>query len=153
MHREIDAFLESEWLAGLRHAFARADRDDDGSVDATDLMELLGGYGLYVGEDWAARQIARFDQNGDGRATFADYVAGMVMAAAHEEPAAAALRLAFTEADADGDGRISLYELAELFRGRGQSLSLPELADRVHAWDHDGDGQMDLGELVRMLLG
>ena len=152
MEREIDAFVHSSWLAGLRARFSSADVDQDGVVRVPDLVAALGALGLEVTADWAAVQIARFDRAGDGRLTFPDYAAGMVLARRAQEPAAAGLARAFAQVDTDGDERISVEELAEFYRWRGMVLSPAQVQDRIHPWDTDGDGRIDLAELVRMLV-
>ncbi len=153
MHQALDTLLRSPWLAGLRAAFDRADTDGDGMIDAEDLRAALATLGLYAGESWCAQQIARFDQDGDGRCSFGDYVAGMVPAAAPTVTVAAEMMAAVGRADVDRDGRISVAELAMVEAADGQPVPMRQLADRVHAYDHDGDGRIDLGELLRMLVG
>lgn len=152
MDLEIDAFVHSNWLAGLRKHFATADIDRDGRVDASDLRRSLAALGLAVTDDWAARQIAQYDRDGDGHVSFPDYAAGMALAHRELQPAARALSRAFDAVDTDGDGRISVQELSASYRQRGVSLTSTQVADRIHRWDNDGDGRIDLAELVHMLV-
>lgn len=110
----------------------------------------------FLHSSWLGRLRQEFrtmDVDGDGRISFADYAAGRVRAEAEQEPAAEALAEAFAEVDHDGDGKITIEELAEFFRWRGLSLTPEEVADRIRPWDADGDGRIDLGEMVRMLVG
>lgn len=152
MEREIQAFLHSSWLVALRRGFALVDRDGDGRVSAEDLRAALHRSGLHATPAWTAEQLAQYDDDGDGVIGFADYAAGMVRLHADREPAAEALAAAFGEVDSDGDGRVTVDELAGFLRWRGMALTPGQVADRIRPWDRDGDGRIDLGELVRSLL-
>ncbi|MFE2143786.1 EF-hand domain-containing protein [Streptomyces sp. NPDC059456] len=63
----------------------------------------------------------------------------------------AELRALFDEIDTNGDGRISIVELAEGFKAEGGRGHLAEEVRKAMAADANGDGVLDFEEFKTLL--
>jgi calmodulin len=68
------------------------------------------------------------------------------------EEALRELKHAFDLFDRNGDGYISVQELATVFQSLGQSLTTTELQLLLQDIDTDGDGRIDFSEFVTMMM-
>jgi calmodulin len=68
------------------------------------------------------------------------------------EEALRELKHAFDLFDRNGDGYISVQELATVFQSLGQSLTTAELQLLLQDIDTDGDGRIDFSEFVTMMM-
>ncbi|XP_010926751.1 probable calcium-binding protein CML41 [Elaeis guineensis] len=61
-------------------------------------------------------------------------------------------REAFHRFDANGDGKISSNELRSFFASAGEDMTLEEAERAIGDLDSDGDGLMDYGDFVRLMM-
>lgn len=57
-----------------RRAFAEIDRDDSGSVDTTEFVQAMRNLGLRLSSAEARQLMNMFDENGDGRVSYREFV-------------------------------------------------------------------------------
>lgn len=152
MDREIASYLESNWMAGVRARFAFVDANNDGLVNADDLGVALASVGLPTPPALAVELIARYDADGDGRVSWVDYITGLTVASREQQPLCRALYDAFHGVDGDGDGLVTEEEMRAWYHSRGVMLSPDEVNRRLSPWDRDGDGRINFGEFVRMIV-
>jgi len=71
----------------LRAALKKLDVPGDGSISFTDLPKGLAAIGIYISAARAAKMVAHFDRNGDGRLHYHDFVRllSATRAESHEE--------------------------------------------------------------------
>ena len=65
---------DRDWDRNLKHAFSRYDRDESGHVDRRDFKRGLEKLGFELADGDLARLLSRFDNTGDGRVAYRDFV-------------------------------------------------------------------------------
>ncbi|HEY6921856.1 MAG TPA: EF-hand domain-containing protein [Steroidobacteraceae bacterium] len=85
-----------EFLAARDRLFTRLDRNGDGYIDKDDISGRLAG--RQKAQERFAELVARFDKDGDGRASRAEFVAGSTWL--------------FDQADTDHNGELTKDEVA-----------------------------------------
>jgi len=161
--------------------FKQFDRNENGQLDANEMLLLLVHLYTSMGKGWIAKYsermhrevasaISMFDQDGDGEINFSEFQ-NMI----GEKPWCTLLPLSrpagtfnqcveslFSEADSDGDGYLDPHELYRvvtlLFKMMGKTWLEPyhdrvkhEVQLAVAKFDTNKDGVLSLGEFVHML--
>jgi calcium-binding protein CML len=66
--------MDDDKLAEIREIFGHFDRDKNGSIDPTELLELLRALGEEPSADDLAMAIEGLDTDHNGRISFAEFV-------------------------------------------------------------------------------
>jgi len=134
----------------LNRLFRQLDKDDDGTVDATEAVEVLTQFGL---PQAACQSVLDSLVGDDGKITYSEFMAKMI--ASQETMSASTLSEVFQSIDKDGSGTLSRDEiealmshkhLAKLLEGRSSS-------DLVQEMDCNGDGEISFEEFRSAMLG
>ena len=149
----IDKFDERT-LDDFRAAFNTFDRDGGGSIDATELKELMQSVGTTPSDAEIQEMIAMADADGSGSIDFAEFVTLMAhnMSADEVEKTDADLRVAFNIFDRSGDGNISPEELQRIMINVGEPVTLEDVNSVIGAADEDGDGEINFDEFVNVVI-
>jgi len=149
----IDKFDERT-LDDFRAAFNTFDRDGGGSIDATELKELMQSVGTTPSDAEIQEMIAMADADGSGSIDFAEFVTLMAhnMSADEVEKTDADLRVAFNIFDRSGDGNISPEELQRIMINVGEPVTLAEVDAVIAMADQDGDGEINFDEFVACVI-
>jgi Ca2+-binding EF-hand superfamily protein len=99
--QERRPFTLERLLGRVDRRFSRLDRNGDGFIDAGDIEARVAERNAYA----ARRFFKRFDADGDGKVTRAEF----------DRPAGQR----FADLDLDGDGKITEADLPPMMRGRG----------------------------------
>jgi Ca2+-binding EF-hand superfamily protein len=124
--------------------FDRFDRDGSGTIDATELSEVMRGLGKLMSPAELNRMLNEADIDGNGTIDFAEFVA---IVAASERRA----RQMFETFDQNGSGTIEASELNEVMRALGLNLSAAELSRMAREADRNGNGTIDFPEFTAIL--
>jgi len=149
----VASMLADEHVAKARKAFVSLDLNGDGSFTIEELKERLR---KTSGKD--AKQAAKVDEkevfrdNPTGETELKDFSYTEFLAATFDRKKvmdAGVMEAAFSSFDKNGDGKVSISELATgKLIGK---LTMDELSDSLEAIDIDGDGELDYKEFMRMM--
>ncbi|KAL8521624.1 hypothetical protein ACS0TY_011953 [Phlomoides rotata] len=140
--KEASVKFDDEQLAELREIFRSFDRNNDGSLTELELGSLLRSLGLKLSPDQIDALIQKADTNNNGLVEFSEFV---VLVAPELLPAKSPyseeqLKQLFKMFDKDGNGYITVAELAHSIAKLGHALTVDELTSMIREADTDGDG-------------
>ncbi|CDO98494.1 unnamed protein product [Coffea canephora] len=139
-------------LKQLREIFSRFDMDSDGSLTILELAALLRSLGLKPSGDQLHVLLSNMDSNGNGTVEF-DELVNAIMPHLNEELwiNQDMLLKVFHSFDRDGNGYITLAELAGSMAKMGQPLTYRELTEMIQEADTDGDGVISFNEFASVM--
>lgn len=146
--------LQVNQLNQLRSIFSRFDMDSDGSLTLLELAALLRSLGIKPSGDQIHVLLANMDSNGNGSIEFDELVnAIMPDFIINEEILFNQEQLleVFRSFDRDGNGVITLAELAGSMAKMGQPLTYRELTEMIEEADTDGDGVISFNEFANVM--
>ncbi|KAL3343040.1 hypothetical protein AABB24_026873 [Solanum stoloniferum] len=151
--KQIMSRLHVDQLDQLRNIFSRFDMDDDGSLTHLELAALLRSLGLKPNGDQIHVLLAKMDSNGNGSVEFDELVNAITPDMINGEVLVNKGQLleVFRSFDRDGNGYITLAELAGSMAKMGQPLSYPELTEMIKEADVDGDGVISFNEFATVM--
>eukprot|EP00878_Enallax_costatus_P003721 GHUV01003937.1.p1 GENE.GHUV01003937.1~~GHUV01003937.1.p1 ORF type:complete len:229 (+),score=98.19 GHUV01003937.1:2696-3382(+) len=141
----------------LRELFMAMDKDDDGRINAQDLHVALAQVGAAIDEDEMTELFRASDMSGQGMIDYEEFIAAMLdshRVALRKD----AVRRSFEQLDRDGDGYISVQDLAEVLQNerpamkgpQGRKMSLEMAHVMVKEVDVDMDGNVSYEEFKQM---
>ncbi|KAL3512315.1 hypothetical protein ACH5RR_025032 [Cinchona calisaya] len=136
----------------LRDIFSRFDMDSDGSLTLLELAALLRSLGLKPSGDKLHVLLANMDSNGNGAVEF-DELVNAIMPELNKQLLRnqELLLKVFHSFDRDGNGYITLAELAGSMAKMGQPLTYRELTEMIQEADTDGDGVISFNEFAAVM--
>eukprot|EP00882_Tetradesmus_deserticola_P026176 GHRQ01028831.1.p1 GENE.GHRQ01028831.1~~GHRQ01028831.1.p1 ORF type:complete len:157 (-),score=50.10 GHRQ01028831.1:349-780(-) len=105
--------LTKRWLFCLQELFMAMDTDNDGRINSTDLHQALARVGAAIDEEEMSELFRVSDMSGKGVIDYEEFIAAMLDAnrvAKRKD----AVRRSFEQLDRDGDGYISVRDLAQV---------------------------------------
>lgn len=144
--------LEVNQLNQLREIFARFDMDSDGSLTHLELAALLRSIGVKPSGDQIHILLANIDLNGNGSVEF-DELVNAILPDMNEQVLVNQEQLLkmFRSFDRDGNGYITLAELAGSMAKMGQPLTYRELKEMISEADTNGDGVISFNEFANVM--
>lgn len=141
----------------LRELFMAMDKDDDGRIDAHDLHQALAQVGAAIDEDEMAELFQVSDMSGQGVIDYEEFIAAM-LDSARVAKRRDAVRRSFEQLDRDGDGYISVEDLAQVLQDErptmkgpaGRKMSLDMASAMVKEVDADCDGTVGFEDFRKM---
>ncbi|KAL6974796.1 hypothetical protein U1Q18_005099 [Sarracenia purpurea var. burkii] len=130
----------------------RFDMDSDGSLTLLELAALLRSLGIKPSGDQIHVLLARMDANGNGTVEF-DELVSAISPEFNEETLMNQGNIldVFRSFDRDGNGYITLAELAGSMAKMGQPLTYRELTEMIQEADTDGDGVISFREFASVM--
>jgi calcium-dependent protein kinase len=130
--------------------FRQLDKDDDGTVETNESIEVLVGLG-YSADN--AKQVIDSIVGSDGKIHYSEFMGRMI--AAQETLSGQALAECFQQLDMDGNGTLDRREIQELMSHKNMNSLLEGRTadDLIAEMDGDGDGKVDFQEFQRVMLG
>ena len=134
----------------FRTAFQFFDTDRDGTLSATELVEVLSRFGVNTTEENVSLMLHTMDFNGRGRVGFGEFLELMKEASGESESNMGAMdplddtaqRRVFESLDSDSDGFLSRDDLFKLWSMLGESEESQEENDEITAAStQDGDSK------------
>ena len=114
--------LSDAQLEEFREAFNMFDKDGGGSIDASELKELLASVGQMPTDAELAEMIQAVDADGTGDIDFLEFATLMAHKMHAEGDQATVIAEAFAVFDASGDGLISSGEMRRIMVNLGEAL-------------------------------
>ncbi|KAI3684970.1 hypothetical protein L6452_34200 [Arctium lappa] len=149
----MSKLMAVDQLNQLRDIFNRFDMDSDGSLTHLELAALLRSLGLKPSGDQIYMLFNHMDSNGNGAVEFDELVKAMSPDMMTEQILINQKQLleVFRSFDRDGNGFITLAELAGSMAKMGQPLTYRELTEMIEEADTDGDGVISFNEFARVM--
>ncbi|KAJ8761217.1 hypothetical protein K2173_001273 [Erythroxylum novogranatense] len=137
----------------LRRMFDKFDRNGDGKISCSELVDSLGELGTKMSSEEAQCMMKEYDKDGDGHIDLDEFVAfiqqgGSDDASQCEEKD---LRDAFDLYDIDKNGFISATELHKVMKMLGIKCTLSDCNKMIRQVDEDGDGNVNFKEFKKMM--
>ena len=145
----IDKLTDAQ-LDEFREAFNMFDKDGGGSIDASELRDLMISVGQNCTEGELKEMVLAADADGTGDIDFLEFAVLM----AHkmtDENKDDTLKKAFAVFDASGDGFISAQEMRKIMFNLGENLQQEDVEAVIGEVDVDGDGQINYQEFAKIL--
>ncbi|CAO0793241.1 unnamed protein product [Mucor circinelloides] len=137
-------------LEETREAFMLFDKDNNGTIDVSELGAVMRSLNMSPTESELKDMINEVDGNGNGSIEFDEFVA-MLSRKRRELESQEEILETFRVFDRDGDGYISESELRNIMASLDEKLTEDELNVMLREADTDGDGQVNYEEFVKML--
>ncbi|CAN4088287.1 unnamed protein product [Withania somnifera] len=128
--------------------------DDDDSLTHLELAALLRSLGVKPNGDQIHVLLANMDSNGNGAVEFDELFNAIMLDLINEEILVNRGQLleVFRSFDRDGNGYITLAELAGAMAKIGRPLSYRELTEMIKQGDLDGDGVISFNEFATIMV-
>jgi Ca2+-binding EF-hand superfamily protein len=133
--KEIDPAQEAE----LRAAFELFDKDGSGSIDKSELKEVLLSLGQDLSESDLQTMYVQMDPSGDGVIDFDEFCDVMAPDETPETPAQVAASV-FLMLDSDGSGKITAAELKAAVVKVNTNLTDDDIGAAMELFDKDHTG-------------
>lgn len=134
---EFREFLDWWQEHGLRRAFAEIDTDGSGAIDASELAGMLYRLGIVLAEADVELALQQMDKEEDGRITLPELMRWWnrfdIMSI-------------FAMYDADGSGRLSFDELADVVHDLGLKADRRDVKRALELLDRDRDEGISIDE-------
>ncbi|KQK02566.1 probable calcium-binding protein CML16 [Brachypodium distachyon] len=141
--------------AEMKKLFSRFDADGDGRISPSELAAVSRAIAPPPSESAGGREVAsmmdQLDADRDGFVDLGEFAAFHSHTDGREEEEERELRDAFAVYDIDGDGRISVAELAKVLARIGEGCSTEECQRMIASVDVDGDGCVGFEEFKKMM--
>jgi Ca2+-binding EF-hand superfamily protein len=143
----------------LQELFNLFDKSGDGSIDSSEMTELLQMMGVASTKeeiDAVMEELDQPDENGvrDGEVDFHEFFNWMANQEAGDEGEEDVEELVdgiFGMIDEDGSGTITAAEFHDTLKKLGTDLSTEDIESMIREVDEDGDGDLDKEEFTRMI--
>ena len=142
---------------GLTHEewsqhFLQFDKNGDGFISTEELGTCLRSLGFHIEEKNLKELMEEFDRNNEGKVSFDEFyhVVNVRMKNPLTEDE---LKDSFALFDKDNSGKISSAELKKALTTWGEKLSDDQVNEFIEDADTNGDGELDITELTRLLKG
>jgi calmodulin len=150
--------LTSKQMRFLRSEFQLWDKDDSGSIDASELGAMLHSLGIELKRRAVGALLYRYDADHSGAIGFDEFCEMMspyycVEARGEDMDPREVRRLVrlFSRFDADGSGFIDTRELGRALRADGLAVTDAQAANIVRVYDADGNGSISFREFVEIM--
>ena len=137
--------LSEEQIAEYLRAFKHIDRNQDGSLNCKELLQVLQLSCKSFTISEVQDMMSAVDSDGNGTLDFPEFL--QMMATKHnDEKNEGEVKEAFRFFDKDGNGHISSYEFRQVMQNLGEKLTEKEIDHMLLEADRDGDGQINYEE-------
>jgi len=144
--------LSNVQLEEFFEAFTLFDKDGGGTIDASELKEVLASVGQMPTDAELADMISAVDADGTGDIDFTEFAALMAHKMQADEGGEKAMAAAFSIFDASGDGLISSGEMRKIMINLGEKVTAEDVEAVIRCVDTDGDGFINYKEFSRVIL-
>lgn len=127
------------------------DRDADGNITTKELGTVMRSLGQNPTEAELREMIREIDTDGNGMIDFPEFLTLMARKM-KDTDTEEEIREAFKVFDKDGNGFISAVELRHIMTNLGEKLTDEEVDEMLAEADPDGDGQINYGEFVKVMM-
>merc|ERR1712183_443936 len=156
LHSPLHQYLKSKTMAQtltddqkgeIKEAFNFFDKDQDGSIDITELNNVMKSLGKNPTDSELQSLMKGVDSDGDGMINYEEFQDMMAKSMRNTN-----LKEAFKVFDQDGDGFISKIELKQtMIQLEGRVLTDLELDEMMSEGDIDSDGRISYEEFAKLM--
>ena len=100
-------------IRGIGRVFRILDDNRNRQVDLNELMWGLKDFGIHLQEGEAKALLAKFDRDGSGSVNFDEFI--RTLRGDLSERRVACIKLAYNKLDVNGDGQVTLDDVAKLY--------------------------------------
>ncbi|KAL6073933.1 Mitochondrial carrier [Balamuthia mandrillaris] len=143
--KQQEAVVAAPDEALVRNEFARLDKDGDGKLTSTELVEGMKSLRLPYTDAHVQALLARMDRDRDGGITLEEFQQFV-------EERTRELRLLFDELDTNHNGALELEEVERALHLMGMKHDEEEVRALFRRIDANGNGEIDFGEWRQFLL-
>ncbi|XP_057674732.1 centrin-3 isoform X3 [Corythoichthys intestinalis] len=145
--------LNDEEKVDIREAFELFDSDKDDQIDYHELKQMaMRALGFEVKKAEVMHILEDYDTYDTGKIAFEDFNHVMSELILDRDPKEEIMK-AFRLFDDDESGAIGLRKLKRVARELGVNSSDEELRSMIHAFDTDGDGEINQEEFLSIMHG
>ncbi|XP_032487843.1 LOW QUALITY PROTEIN: centrin-4-like [Phocoena sinus] len=134
----------------IKEDFDLFDVVGSGTRDVKELNIAMWALGFEPKKEEIKKMIAEIDKEGIGTISFEDFLAIMSVKMSEKDEKEEILK-AFKLFDDDNTGSISLNNIKGVAKELGENLTDDELQEVLDEADHDGDGEINEEEFLRMM--
>ena len=145
----MSSLLTPEQIEEYREAFNLFDKDNNGSISASELATVMKSLGLSPSETEITDLMNEIDQDGNHEIDFEEFLTLMARQTDTRDSAQEIIE-AFKVFDKNGDGYISLSELKQVFNSIGEKLSDEELEAMFNEVSN-GSGRISIADFASLL--
>jgi len=138
--------LHEKEVRELKATFVTMDKDHDGTLTAAEIIEAMRQHGLEIPSD-LAEAISKVDTDGSGIIEYSEFIAATLTKAQYYRENV--LIDAFKQFDADGDGFLTVDELAQVLSSGSKSREVAE--GMIREIDQNCDGKISFDEFKEMM--
>ncbi|RMZ88738.1 hypothetical protein DV736_g4030, partial [Chaetothyriales sp. CBS 134916] len=142
--------LSKEEIEGYKEVFALFDKDNSGTITASELGDVMRSLGQNPSETELRDMINEVDVDQSGAIDFDEFLK-MMSTTLKPIDVDQETRAAFAVFDKDGSGTISADELRQVMKSLGEDLTDAEIDEMIREADKDRDGTIDYEEFVQLL--
>ncbi|ELR53522.1 Centrin-1, partial [Bos mutus] len=135
----------------IKEAFDLFDVDGSGTIDVKELKIAMRALGFEPKKEEIKKMIAETDKEGIGTISFEKFFAIMSVKMVCEKDEKEEILKAFKLFDDDDTGSISLNNIKRVAKELGENLTDDELQEMLDEADHDGDGEINKEEFLKMM--
>ena len=144
--------LSDEQISEFREAFRVFDKNDDGTISASELGTVMRSLGANPKEFELRDMIAEVDADKSGSVDFDEFLSLMAKKLKSNTDPEEELREAFDVFDRDGNGFISAEELRNALTNLGEKIPAEDVDEIMRKSDHNEDGMLSWEEFRKMML-
>ncbi|KAI0219184.1 putative calmodulin-like protein 2 [Lamellibrachia satsuma] len=146
-----DAYTMTMSSAALQEAFDEFDKDRDGYITSSELMDVMTSLRQNVSDKEIHQMIRSVDTDGKGKVSFEGFVSFMMSRQRQQSVTEEEMLEAFHVFDSDGDGYITGEDIRKTMRQLGEELSEADIKDMITEADLDKDGRINFSEFVILM--
>lgn len=144
-HQLVDSEIDQ-----LKRTFQSLDANGDGTLTVSEIRESVVKAGIKIPQDFESL-VAEVDSDGSGSVDYMEFIAATMDRRLYNQREVA--WRAFRMFDRDGNGKISVSELAKVFQDDSvqRNFGSDKIADMIKEFDVNGDGEIDFDEFMAMV--
>eukprot|EP00744_Colponema_vietnamica_P003867 GILI01005857.1.p1 GENE.GILI01005857.1~~GILI01005857.1.p1 ORF type:complete len:557 (+),score=127.86 GILI01005857.1:57-1673(+) len=142
--------LTQDEMKGLRDIFVSLDKNGDGTLTLSELMEGLTTLGVSFLQHEVEDIMQALDTDGSGSIDYTEFLAATMQKQLYLQEDR--LLAAFKIFDKDESGKISASELKEVLCGSGRDIDRAVFQNMIAEVDLNGDGEIDIYEFQEMMM-
>jgi Ca2+-binding EF-hand superfamily protein len=148
---DVTNFLTPQQIADFRDVFAVFDRNNDNSISASEILDVMASLGQDVTQEQLQDILNEYDIDNSGSIDFEEFLLMMCSKLKDSVDQQEEARVAFKLFDSDGNGKVDVDELYKAMIQLGETITLEDAQNMLNEADLDGDGFIDEEEFCKMM--
>ena len=137
----------------FRTVFEIFDTDGGGEIEENEIRMVFQSLGQNPTQEEVKQLIETVDEDGGGAVDFEEFLVLMAKQMRIEQDREEELIAVFRQFDLDGDGKISAYDLIEIFKQMGEKIEFNEANKMIKLCDKTKkDNFIQFSEFVKVMM-